>query len=147
MKQVTQKNVIAPIEIQHNSPWHFCDFIAEVPLGSKNTRSAFQMYDPDFKVVIINYFDAKNRGYFNKNKDVREELGYPDALILSGIGNDDDLEKISIQEYHEAALKIKADAVTTVDDYVYSNDDDFPNFQLRNLVRIRSQNKNIDRII
>ena len=131
------------VDFKENCPWYFCDFIAEIPLGSKNTRRAFQMFEPDFKVAIINYFDAKNRGYFNKNKDVREELGYPDALILSGIGNDHDLEKVTAEEYHEAALKIKADAVTTIDDYVYSNDNDFPNFQLRNLTRIRSRTKTL----
>ena len=90
-------------------------------------------------MAIINYFDAKRRGYFNKKKDVREDLGCPNALILSGVGNDNDLEQISVNDYHEAAIRIKADAVTTIDDYIYSSDDEFPNFQLRNFTRIKSR--------
>lgn len=143
MKQLFKKDVFETKEIKQNAQWHFCDFIAEVPLGSRNTRSAFQMFEPNFKVAIVNYFDIKHRGYFSKNKDIHEELGFPDALILSGVGNDHELEKISIEEYHKDALKIKADAVTTVDDYIYTYDNNYPNFQLRNFARIKSRTKTL----
>jgi len=75
MLDFISERVFVTTPYKKDNSWHFCDFIAEIPLGSKTSRNAFKLFDPNFKVAIINYFDAKRRGYFNKKKDVREDLG------------------------------------------------------------------------
>ncbi|MEM3065303.1 MAG: hypothetical protein QW177_08015 [Candidatus Nitrosotenuis sp.] len=125
--------------------WHRTKFIPEIRFGNKKIIEAFRLFEPKHKSVIVNYFDLKNRGYFEpkKAKNLREELGFPDAVILSSVGTDRSLDKLSVDEYHKAALMIKADAVTTIDDYIYLIDNEYPQFQLRNFVRAKSRTRKL----
>lgn len=120
--------------------WHSCKFIPEVRFDNPNTSRSFMLYQSKLKVAMVNYVDIKRRRIRGDGiKKIRKELGEPDALILSGVGEDMYLDSISIEDYHKTALEIGANAVTTIDDYVYSVDDENSNFQLHNLCRLRSR--------
>ena len=62
-----------------------------------------------------------------------------DALILACVGPDDKLDRFSASDYHEAAIRLGVDAVTTPDDYIYRVDDPYPAYQLGRYARAKAR--------
>lgn len=123
-------------QVNQTKPWHKYRFIPEIRFHNNQNAIAFQLFKPYCDVAIVNYFDLKERGFLKQGKKhVRKVLGDPTVLILSSVGEDRKLDKILVKDYHDIAISINADAVMTIDDFIYTVDDSYPYFQLHNFAR------------
>ena len=100
-------------------PWRKCTFIPELRFRDQQISiKAWQNCDPSQRVVIINYFDLKNAGLQKRPEKVRSWLGKNDTIILSSVGRDHDIDKLSVEDYFETGRRLHAEAIITPDDYI-----------------------------
>lgn len=129
-------------------PWHRATYIPEIRLDNAASLRAFQEYDPGNKVAVVNYFDLKESRFSSPKKapELRQKIGSDTRLILSCTGADRNLEQFSVKECDVVARAVKADAVTTAEDFVYDCDDAHPEFQRGNFLRAKSRTSDLLRI-
>lgn len=120
-----------------STPWYQSPFIPQIRLDKLKILEAFRDFNVNPKVAIVNYHDLKKHGFLSdsKLKKFKDIIGPLDALILNSIGKDRNLDEIVVEDYHYTALAIGARAVLTIDDYIYSCDNEFSNFQMGNFGR------------
>ena len=121
-------------------PWHRARFIPEMCLYNRTALEAFRRHNATPKVALLNYFHlpAQQSGQ-DLGRRIRSRLGRVDALLLSCVGPDRSLDRLSIRRYDETARAIGADAVVSPDDYIYACDDAYRAFQAGNLARARKR--------
>lgn len=123
--------------------WHKARYIPELRQGTNGSRvlRAFEKCDVSPKVAVLNYFDLPRWLLRRPEKcaELREKTKNFDGVILSCVGRDNDLDRYSVEHYDAVARAIKADAVTTPDEYIYGDDDVHRTFQARNFLRAKSR--------
>ena len=117
-------------------PWHLTGFIPEMRLDNKIALEAFRRHVAYPKVAVLNYLHLPA---CMSASSIRSKLGLLDALVLSCVGPDRALDRLSIERYDAAARTIGADAVVSPDDYIYACDDAHEVFQGMNLIRARKR--------
>lgn len=129
-------------------PWQRATYIPEILLDDATSLRAFQQYHPDNKVAVVNYFGLKESRFSSPKKgpELRQKIGSDTRLILSCTGADRNLDQFSVKEYDVIARAVKADAVTTAEDFVYDCDDPHPEFQRGNFLRAKSRTSDLLRI-
>lgn len=121
---------------QNKKPWHLCSFIPELRFRDQQIAvKAWQSHKASPKVVILNYYDLKSAGLLKKLEKVKRSLGENDVVILSCVGKDNDLDRLSVEGYFETAQKLDAKAIITPDDYIYKIDRCYPTYQTHHFRR------------
>ena len=121
-------------------PWHPARFIPEVRLGSKAALEALRLHSATPKAVILNYVHLPMHVPVpDLARRIRSRLGWVDSLLLSSVGPDRYLNRLSIRRYDEVAREIGAVAVVSPDDYIYECDDPHEAYQAGSLVRARKR--------
>jgi len=117
-------------------PWHLCTFIPELRFRDRQISiKAWQSCTASPRVVIINYYDLKSVGLQKRPTKVRNSLGKDDVIILSCVGKDNDIDRLSVEDYFETALNLGAEALITPDDYIYKIDSPHPAYQTHHFRR------------
>lgn len=123
--------------------WHMARYIPELRLGTNIpcVLRAFERCDMSPKVAVLNYFDLPRRLLRRPEKcaELREMTRSFDGTILSCVGRDNDLDRYSVEHFDAVARAIRADAVTTPDEYIYTDDNAYRTFQTRNFLRAKSR--------
>ena len=121
---------------QITKPWHLCSFIPELRFRDRQfSIKAWQNCKASPKVVILNYYDLKSVGLLKRPKKVKSSLGKNDVIILSCVGKDNNLDKLSVEDYFETARGLDAKAIITPDDYIYKIDRRYPAYQAHHFRR------------
>ncbi|MFB3890362.1 MAG: hypothetical protein ACE14S_12820 [Candidatus Bathyarchaeia archaeon] len=121
---------------QNSKPWHLCSYIPEIRFRDYNVSvKAWQNCKVSPRVAILNYFDLKNSGLLRKPEKVRKSLDGSDALILSCVGKDIDLDKLKVEDYFATAKSIGVKAIITPDDFIYGLDNHYPAYQAHHFRR------------
>jgi hypothetical protein len=129
---------------QNAKPWHLCSFIPELRFRDRQISiRAWQSYNTSPRVLILNYYDLKSVGLLKKPEKVKESLGTSDAVILSCIGKDNNLDKLSVQDYIETAQRLDAKAIITPDDYIYKIDRRYPTYQTHHFRRVLERSETL----
>ena len=123
--------------------WHKARYIPELRLGTNSpcVLRAFERCNMSPKVAVLNYFDLPRRLLDRPEKctELREKTRNFDGIILSCVGRDGDLDRYTVKHCDAVARAIKADAVTTPDEYLYADDNAYRTFQARNFLRAKSR--------
>jgi hypothetical protein len=115
---------------QNAMPWHHCSFIPELRFRDRDISiRAWQNYHTSPRVLILNYYDLKSAGLLKKPEKIKECLQKNDVVILSCVGKDNNLDRLSVQDYFETAERLNAKAIITPDDYIYKIDRRYPTYQ------------------
>jgi len=121
---------------QNAEPWHLCSFIPELRFRDRQVSlRAWQNCKSSPRVVILNYYDLKSAGLLKKPEKVKDSLGKNDIIILSCVGKDNNLDRLSVQNYFETAQKLDVKAIITPDDYIYKIDRRYPAYQAHHFRR------------
>lgn len=113
-----------------NKPWHFAKFIPEIRFSDrKYSLKAWRNTRHLPRVLILNYLDLKKSGFLRKLTSVKKLLGKDSDIILSCVGEDRLLDKLSIEDYCKTAEALDAEAVISPDDYIYRIDFRYPTYQ------------------
>lgn len=121
---------------QNAKPWHRCSFIPELRFRDRQISiKAWQNCKVSPRVVILNYYDLKSAGLIKKPDKVKSSLREDDIVILSCVGKDNDLDRLSVKDYFQTAQRLDAKAIITPDDYIYKIDHRYPAYQAHHFRR------------
>ena len=102
---------------------------------------AFRQHNARPKVCAVGYFDLPRPSYRSGAwaDDLKARLGPLDGLVLTCVGPDKNLDDFSAPDYHKAAVLVGASAVTTPDEYIYREDDPYPESQRKSYARAKAR--------
>nr|MDO8098896.1 hypothetical protein [Candidatus Njordarchaeota archaeon] len=111
--------------------WYRVPFIPELRLADRVALPAWKKAPLSPKMVIVNYCELMKRGILcgPRLRGLARKLKDADALILSAVGRDELLDKLTTEQYHETAVQLGAKWVISPDDYVYDSDCKYPFYQ------------------
>ena len=106
-----------------------------------DSLEAFRRHGARPKVCTVSYFDLPRPSHESGAwaGDLRARLGPLDGLVLTCVGPDEDLDDFSAPDYHETAILVGASAVTTPDEYIYREDDPYPESQRKSYARAKAR--------